>query len=91
MSLAAEGKSGVMPIIKRLSNDPYTWEISVGDLKDIANEEKVLPENFISQDGFRITKEGQDYLKPLISGESFPKFSDGIPVYENIDLHLREV
>ena len=80
-----------MPIIKRLSNEPYTWEISTGDLKDIANEEKVLPENFISQDGFRITAEGQDYLRPLIAGESFPKFLDGIPVYENIDLHLREI
>lgn len=91
VTLAVEEQSGVMPIIKRLSNKPYAWEIATGDLKDIANEEKVLPENFISQDGFRITSEGQDYLRPLIAGESFPKFLDGIPVYENIDLHLREI
>ena len=89
VTLAAEGKSGVMPVIKRTSNNPYKWEISVGDLTDIANEEKVLPSSYISDDGFRITADGINYLRPLIVGESFPKFSGGIPVYENIDLHLR--
>ena len=57
----------------------------------IANEEKTLPKNFISEDGFRITKAGIDYLQPLIQGESFPKFSGGVPVYEGIDLHLNKI
>ena len=91
VKLAAEGQSGVMPVIKRISNNPYEWEISVGDLKDIANEEKTVPSNYITEDGFRITSAGQEYLRPLIVGESFPKFSDGIPIYENLDLHLREI
>ena len=91
MKLASEGKSGVMPIIKRTDNDPYKWEISEGNLNDIANEEKTLPKNFISECGFRITKEGITYLQPLIEGESFPKFDKGIPVYEGLDLHLREI
>ena len=91
VKLAAEGKSGVMPIIKRISNSPYEWTISEGDLKEIANQEKTLPKNFISSDGFRITKDGRDYLQPLIEGESFPKFSNGIPLYEGLDLHLRKI
>ena len=91
VKLAAEGKSGVMPIIKRISNSPYEWTISEGDLKEIANQEKTLPKNFISSDGFRITKVGRAYLQPLIEGESFPKFSNGIPVYEGLDLHLRKI
>ena len=59
--------------------------------KDIANAEKTLPENFISEDGFRITQAGVDYLKPLTIGESYPKFKDGVPIYEQLDLHLAEV
>ncbi len=91
VKLATEGKSGVMPIIKRISDSPYKWEISEGNLNEIANEEKTLPKNFISEDGFRITKAGIDYLQPLIQGESFPKFSGGVPVYEGIDLHLNKI
>ena len=91
MKLAAQGKSGVMPIIKRISGSPYAWTISEGDLNEIANKEKTLPKNFISNDGFRITKTGIDYLQPLIEGESFPKFRNGIPIYEGIDLHLQKI
>ena len=91
VKLAAEGKTGVMPIIKRISDSPYEWSISEGDLNEIANEEKTLPKHFISSDGFRITKAGRDYLQPLIEGESFPKFSNGIPIYEGLDLHLRKI
>ena len=91
VKLAAEGKSGVMPIIKRISNSPYEWVISEGDLNQIANEEKTLPKNFISNDGFGITEAGRNYLQPLIEGESFPKFSNGTPLYEGLDLHLRKI
>ena len=91
VKLAAEGKTGVMPIIKRISDSPYEWSISEGDLNEIANEEKTLPKHFISSDGFRITKAGRDYLQPLIEGESFPKFSNGTPLYEGLDLHLRKI
>ncbi len=91
VKLAAEGKSGVMPIIKRISNSPYEWVISEGDLNQIANKEKTLPKNFISNDGFGITEAGRNYLQPLIEGESFPKFSNGTPLYEGLDLHLRKI
>ena len=91
VKLAVAGQTAVMPIIKRISDTPYKWSISEGDLNEIANEEKTLPKHFISSDGFRITKAGRDYLQPLIEGESFPKFSNGIPIYEGLDLHLRKI
>ena len=87
-NMAADAKSGYMPIIKRLGNEPYKWEIDVGDLNEIANKEKVLPDNFISNCGFRITDEGISYLSPLIQGESYPKYKNGLPAYEQLDLHF---
>ena len=88
---ALDDKTGIMPVLLRTNNQPYQWSIGEGDLKDIANAEKTLPENFISEDGFRITQAGVDYLKPLTIGESYPKFKDGVPIYEQLDLHLAEV
>ena len=85
---ALNGKSGVMPAIRRVSNDPYSWEIVEGNLTNIANKEKILPFSYISEGGFRINEEGTQYLRPLIQGESFPKFKDGLPIYEQLDLHL---
>ena len=46
---------------------------------------------FIARDGYRITQKGVEYLKPLIMGENYPKYQDGVPVYEQLDLHLVEI
>ncbi len=86
--LAVSGKTELMPIIKRLSNSPYAWEISQGELSAIANKEKILPSDFIRDDGFRMSKKGVEYLSPLIQGEIFPKFKNGVPEYEQLDLHM---
>ena len=91
VNYAAEGKSGIMPIIERTNQSPYEWKVAIGDLKEIANKEKILPDDYISKDGFRITKEGVEYLSPLIEGENFPTFNNGIPRYESLDLHLRNI
>ena len=91
VNYAAEGKSGIMPIIERTNQNPYEWKVSIGDLKEIANKEKTLPDDYISKDGFRITKEGVDYLAPLVEGENYPTFINGIPKYESLDLHLRNI
>tara|TARA_Y100001958_G_C21161723_1_gene495432 strand:+ start:7 stop:1251 length:1245 start_codon:yes stop_codon:yes gene_type:complete len=91
VNYAAEGKSGIMPIIERTSQSPYEWKVAIGSLKEIANKEKILPNEYISEDGFRITKEGVEYLAPLVEGENFPKFENGIPIYESLDLHLRNI
>ena len=90
VKLALSGETGVMPIIKRVSNNPYKWEIDTGDLKDIANLEKTLPKEYISECGFRITSEGKQYLSPLIQGENYPEFLNGVPKYEQLDLFLSD-
>ena len=83
-----QGKNGIMPIIERVSNKPYKWRISEGNLKEIANKEKTVPSSFLANDKFRINNKGIQYLLPLIQGESFPEFKNGLPKYEQLDLHL---
>ncbi len=90
-NMALENKSGIMPVISRDSNNPYKWSIKESELQHIANKEKIVPADFISEDGFRITQKGVEYLRPLTIGESYPKYQDGIPVYEQIDLHLAKI
>ncbi len=85
---ALNGQSGVMPIIRRLSDEPYEWDLAEGHLNDIANKEKKVPDEYISDSGFGISPLGKRYLLPLIQGECFPKFMNGLPLYEQLDLHL---
>jgi 6-phosphofructokinase 1 len=85
VKLALEGKSGVMPVIKRLSNAPYKWEIGETTLGRVANVEKMLPKNYISADGFGITAAARRYLAPLIQGEDYPPYDrDGLPRYVSL-------
>jgi len=82
VELALQGKSGVMPIIKRLSNKPYRWKIGETSLGRVANREKMMPKNYISADGFGITAAARRYLAPLIRGEDYPPYApDGLPKY----------
>lgn len=81
VELAIEGRSGVMPIIVRKSDRPYRWTIGVADLKDIANQEKMVPRDYITADGFHITEKCRRYLAPLIRGEDYPPYRDGLPAY----------
>ena len=81
VEMALEGKNSVMPAIVRISNNPYKWEIGCGELKDVANVEKMMPKNYISADGFSITDSCREYLLPLIGGENYPPYIDGLPNY----------
>jgi 6-phosphofructokinase 1 len=82
VQLALEGKSGVMPVIKRVSNNPYRWEIGTTTLGRVANREKMMPKNYITADGFGITPAARRYLAPLIQGEDYPPYGkDGLPRY----------
>ncbi len=81
VDLALKGKNAVMPTIVRKSQKPYKWTIGVAELKDVANKEKFMPRDFITEDGFQITQKCRDYLAPLIRGEDFPPFKDGLPAY----------
>ena len=79
VKFAIEGKTAVMPVIKRTSDSPYRWKIEAAPLSRIANKEKMLPKRFISKDGFGITEACRRYLEPLIRGEDYPPYSRGLP------------
>lgn len=81
VELALEGQNAVMPTIVRTSDDPYTWEIGSANLADVANVEKMMPREFISENGFGITEECRRYLQPLIMGEDYPPYKNGLPNY----------
>ena len=75
---ASSGENAIMPIIVRKKNKPYSWEIGKVALSKVANIEKKMPRNFISKDGFGITQSCKNYLSPLIQGEAWAPFEDGV-------------
>ena len=81
VQLALQGKTDLMPIIVRTSNKPYRWKIGSTALAKVANVEKMMPRNYISKDGFSITTRCRTYLSPLIKGEAYPPYRDGLPRY----------
>jgi 6-phosphofructokinase 1 len=84
VEFAVQGKNAVMPIIVRKSSAPYRWSIGEAPLEKIANQEKKVPRNYISADGFGITAACRRYLSPLIGGEDYPPYKDGLPVYAEL-------
>ena len=81
VKLAIAGETAVMPVIKRLSDKPYRWTIDTAPLSRIANKEKMLPKRYITRDGFGITEACRRYLEPLIRGEDYPPYVNGLPKY----------
>ncbi|MDH3748567.1 MAG: 6-phosphofructokinase [Gammaproteobacteria bacterium] len=81
---ALAGKTAVMPVIKRVSDSPYRWKITDAPLARIANKEKMLPARYITKDGFGITAAGRRYLEPLIYGEDYPPYINGLPKYPTL-------
>lgn len=81
VELALQGRNAVMPAIQRTSDAPYGWEIGVAELKDVANVEKKMPSEYISEDGFGITDACRRYLAPLVDGEEPPPYRNGLPDY----------
>ncbi len=88
VEFALENKSGVLPIIVRTQDKPYQWHIESAPLNAVANVEKKLPDDFISADGFSITQKARDYLQPLIEGEAYPPYKNGLPDYVTLKNQL---
>jgi 6-phosphofructokinase len=84
VELALKGKNAVMPIIVRKSAKPYRWTIGEAPISAIANQEKKVPRNFITADGFGITPLCRRYLLPLIGGEGYPPYRNGLPAYATL-------
>lgn len=85
VEFAIAGKSGVMPIIIREQNHPYRWRIGEASMAELANVEKKLPREYITEDGFGITSACREYLAPLIEGEAYPPFEEGLPKYVKLN------
>ena len=81
VEMALAGANAIMPTVVRTSDDPYHWEIGKADLADVANVEKLMPAEYISEDGFGITDACRRYLTPLIEGEDYPPYEKGMPKY----------
>jgi 6-phosphofructokinase 1 len=86
VELALKGRNAVMPAIVRKSDRPYRWGIGVADLKEVANVEKKMPRDYITADGFHITPKCRQYLLPLIQGEDYPPYRNGLPEYVRLKL-----
>ena len=84
VQFALKGQTAVMPIIKRVSDKPYRWRIESAPLSRIANKEKMLPRRYITKDGFGITAAARRYLEPLIRGEDYPPYINGLPKYVSL-------
>ncbi|WP_062267386.1 6-phosphofructokinase [Endozoicomonas arenosclerae] len=84
VELAVTGKNAVMPSITRESNAPYRWSIGEVQLEEVANFEKKMPMEFIDEDGFGITPVCREYLEPLIEGEEYPPYLNGLPRFAKL-------
>jgi 6-phosphofructokinase 1 len=87
---ALAGDNAVMPVIKRISTTPFRWKIVKAPIDKVANIEKKLPKNFITADGFGITKAARNYFEPLIRGEDKPPYDPitGLPKYARLKKSL---
>ena len=81
VEFAINGDNSIMPSIERISNDPFEWTVGKAPLSEVANVEKMMPMDFISDDGFGITDACKQYLLPLIQGEDYPPYKNGLPDY----------
>lgn len=81
VEMALSGKNAVMPIIVREKGEHYSWKIGEVALEKVANVEMKMPREFITEDGFGITAACKQYLSPLIQGEDYPPYRNGLPVY----------
>lgn len=78
---ALDGLNAVMPMIVREQDEPYQWSLQPVALSEVANHEKPMPAAFIREDGMGITEACRRYLAPLIAGEGYPPYVDGLPDY----------
>ena len=85
VELALGGENAVMPTIVRRSDSPYRWTLGHVALSRVANREKLMPRSFISRDGFSIASACRRYLQPLIRGEDYPPYRDGLPRYVELE------
>jgi 6-phosphofructokinase len=88
VELALAGENAVMPVVVRKSDSPYRWTVGSVKLSRVANVERKMPKSYISKDGYGITARGRRYLAPLIAGEDYPAYRNGLPQYVRLKNEL---
>lgn len=86
VSAAANGKTGQMSVIKRVSDNPYRYVIETADIFKIANAEKTIPQDWITEDGTYLTEDFITYCRPLIQGEVKTITENGLPKHLKINV-----
>jgi 6-phosphofructokinase len=86
---ALRGKNNIMVAIERKASKPFRWAITDVPLAKVANKEKILPKRFISKEGFGITPACREYLLPLIKGEAYPDYKQGLPEFARLKKNPR--
>ncbi len=81
---AIEGKTAIMPCIIREDTASYQWHIGEAPLAEVANVEQMMPRDYISEDGFHITEKARAYFSPLIQGEDYPPYKNGLPMFATL-------
>jgi ATP-dependent phosphofructokinase / diphosphate-dependent phosphofructokinase len=84
VEFALSGRNAVMPTIVRNPGKKYSWSVGEARLSDVANVEKTMPRDYISSDGYSITEKARAYFSPLIQGEDYPPYRDGLPQYARL-------
>ena len=87
VSLAENGLTKCMLTLERVSDQPYKVSIGTADIKEIANEAKSIPREWINEAGNDITDALYDYMAPLIKGEPVIEYENGLPKYLSVE-HL---
>ncbi len=83
---ALAGMDGVMAAIRRDADEPYSWSVVPVAIAQVANLERLVPKAYIRDDGLHVTDAARRYLRPLIAGERFPAYLDGVPDYARFRL-----
>ncbi|MBQ7338084.1 MAG: 6-phosphofructokinase [Clostridia bacterium] len=82
---AAQGVSGEMMTIDRVSNAPYRTEIGHKPVAAIANQVRYVDAAYINEAGNNITDAGCHYLAPVIEGKISLPYAGGVPKFYRFD------
>ena len=79
VNAALRGEHGVLPVIEKTGDQPFSWTFKTVQLEAVADLEKGVPDEFITEDGMGVTQAAIDYIQPLIQGEHSPLYCNGLP------------
>ncbi len=81
MSLCLENKAGMMASLTRISDVPYQVSYTSVPINQVANKEKKVPQEWITESGNGVTEDMIKYLRPLVQGELSCEYENGVPKF----------